>query len=373
MTEYKMVPVEPTEEKINAPKLIDWLAQNNGAGQPSMRDYYTAMIAAAPPAPVVRIKPLEWVDSPGLGKRKITACHFFGGEFARLDYDANDSKHLMKIEQFKREKQSEYEARIRSALVSPPATSPDDAAVDRFAAAMKEKLARKRAEGRGGWDDPEQCSAEFLSRLLRDHVDKGDPMDVGNLAMMLHQRGKTIASAPSPEREEEPMSEISETRIAEIREQVKSYSREPWLRQDCIDILAALDAARVGDMRDAYVGAREDLLIWKKRALAAEAERDDLKEKLADAQSYFTRANADVGRIVADTDRVWGSMPVAVEKIAKLEAERDRMKAALAEAVAALQKLDRRGDALETFDIFVHEIVNPALATARAALAQEPS
>lgn len=76
---------------------------------------------------------------------------------------------------------------------SPEGHHPDDIAVDRFAAAMKEKLARKREEGRGGWDDKEKCSGEYLSRLLREHVDKGDPVDVGNLAMMLHQRGERIA------------------------------------------------------------------------------------------------------------------------------------------------------------------------------------
>lgn len=69
----------------------------------------------------------------------------------------------------------------------------DDIAVDQFAAAMKAKLAKKRAEGRDGWSDKSQCTAEFLSQLLRGHVDKGDPVDVGNLAMMLHQRGERIA------------------------------------------------------------------------------------------------------------------------------------------------------------------------------------
>lgn len=72
-------------------------------------------------------------------------------------------------------------------------THPDDQAVDRFAAAMKAKLAQKRAEGRGGWEDPEQCTGAFLSRLLVEHVEKGDPLDVGNFAMMLHQRGERIA------------------------------------------------------------------------------------------------------------------------------------------------------------------------------------
>lgn len=72
----------------------------------------------------------------------------------------------------------------------------DDVAVDRFAEAMKAKLARKRADGRGGWDDKELCSQAFLSNLLRGHVDKGDPVDVANFAMMLHQRGEAILPAP---------------------------------------------------------------------------------------------------------------------------------------------------------------------------------
>jgi hypothetical protein len=93
--------------------------------------------------------------------------------------------------------------RLEAALCTHPAAvavtdemveHPDDLAVDRFAAAMKAKLAQKRAEGRGGWQDKSQCAAEFLSKLLREHIEKGDPLDVGNLAMMLHQRGERIAS-----------------------------------------------------------------------------------------------------------------------------------------------------------------------------------
>lgn len=70
----------------------------------------------------------------------------------------------------------------------PSASHPDDIAVDRFAASMKAKLAKKREEGRGGWDNPDECSIAFLSELLREHVNKGDPVDVGNLSMMIHQR-----------------------------------------------------------------------------------------------------------------------------------------------------------------------------------------
>lgn len=74
----------------------------------------------------------------------------------------------------------------------PVSQHPDDAAVDAFAAAMKAKLAKKRGEGRGGW---RMCSAGYLSRLLREHVEKGDPVDVANLAMMLHQNGQRIEPA----------------------------------------------------------------------------------------------------------------------------------------------------------------------------------
>ena len=88
-------------------------------------------------------------------------------------------------------------AAVIRALSDAPAREehPDDLAVDRFAVAMKAKLAKKRADGRGGWQDKGDCSQQFLSDLLRGHVGKGDPVDVANLAMMLHQRGEEIAPA----------------------------------------------------------------------------------------------------------------------------------------------------------------------------------
>lgn len=66
----------------------------------------------------------------------------------------------------------------------------DDVAVDRFAAAMKEKLAQARAKGRGGW---EQCDPVELSLMLREHVEKGDPRDVANFCMFLWSMGKPIS------------------------------------------------------------------------------------------------------------------------------------------------------------------------------------
>ena len=70
---------------------------------------------------------------------------------------------------------------------------PDDAAVDRFAAQMKEKLRKSREEkGRGGWDDPGQVSCQFLCDLLIGHLTKANPgnfLDIANFSMMLHERG----------------------------------------------------------------------------------------------------------------------------------------------------------------------------------------
>ena len=65
---------------------------------------------------------------------------------------------------------------------------PDDAAVDRMAALMKERLKLKREQGRGGWNDPKQCKIEILyARLLR-ALDEDKMVDVANFAMMIHIR-----------------------------------------------------------------------------------------------------------------------------------------------------------------------------------------
>lgn len=80
------------------------------------------------------------------------------------------------------------------AAPTPPAQHPDDAAVDAFAQAMKEKLAAARTKGRGGWQD---CPPQELSRMLREHVEKGDPRDVANFCMFLWSLGHGIA-APTP-------------------------------------------------------------------------------------------------------------------------------------------------------------------------------
>ncbi len=66
----------------------------------------------------------------------------------------------------------------------------DDDAIDAFANAMREKMALSRTKGRDGW---QTCPVDLLWQMLREHVDKGDPVDVANLAMMIHHRSAGAA------------------------------------------------------------------------------------------------------------------------------------------------------------------------------------
>ena len=66
----------------------------------------------------------------------------------------------------------------------------DDVAVDQFAQAMKEKLAKAREKGRSGW---QTCDPHDLSSMLVDHIEKGDPRDVANFCMFLWNLGCDIA------------------------------------------------------------------------------------------------------------------------------------------------------------------------------------
>ena len=75
----------------------------------------------------------------------------------------------------------------------------DCAAVQAFADRMRFKLELARSKGRGGWHEPDSCGPagkptiqQELSEMLREAVDKGDPVDVANFAMMLSMRDERI-------------------------------------------------------------------------------------------------------------------------------------------------------------------------------------
>ncbi len=91
-----------------------------------------------------------------------------------------------------------YGQAILAAPQAPAASHSDDEAVDRFAAAMKAKLAKQREKGYGGWDDSKACPDGSLQPRLLEHTYKGDPVDVGNFAMMLFCRGEPTTPKGKP-------------------------------------------------------------------------------------------------------------------------------------------------------------------------------
>jgi hypothetical protein len=67
----------------------------------------------------------------------------------------------------------------------------DDIWWDKFAAECKAKMQYSReVKGRGGWDDKDQCTVQYLAELFVDHIEKGDPIDLANFCMMLWARGQ---------------------------------------------------------------------------------------------------------------------------------------------------------------------------------------
>ena len=130
-----------------------------------------------------------------------------------------------------------------------PAPHPDDAAVDRFAVAMKDKLAASREKGRHGWQN---ATAPHLSALLYDHLYKADPLDVGNLAMMLHQNGQVIEQQPAPD-------------VAVVLERIDRELRPRSMCRDCADGNGRCDS---GELCDPHQRA-DELMGLLRASLAA--------------------------------------------------------------------------------------------------------
>lgn len=66
------------------------------------------------------------------------------------------------------------------------AQHPDDDAVDTFAGRMRARMSEKRDQGREGW---ESAGVDELGLKLLRSIADGDPIDVGNYAMMIDTLG----------------------------------------------------------------------------------------------------------------------------------------------------------------------------------------
>lgn len=106
------------------------------------------------------------------------------------------------------------------------ASQADNEAVRNLSYAMMSKLQDSRSKGRSGWNDKTQCSAEHLSQLLRDHVEKGDPVDVANFCAFLSARGEGIAPQTAPAAVAVPIGwvQLSEQDKADMLQKIRDWS-----------------------------------------------------------------------------------------------------------------------------------------------------
>lgn len=215
---WKLVPVEPTREMIDA--AMGFRSDSCDPRTIAVEDYH-AMLAAAPQPPVQQscsmgvdcekhgcyaaahgVPERCGMPEPAPAQDEREAVTFDGKTTIRayvadtVPDDQISCEWTKGYEECKRRIHAMFEQKVnnRPAQTAPqPAARqeqhPDDAAVDQFAIAMKAKLAKSREKGRHGW---QTASAAHLSALLYRHMYKADPLDVANLAMMLHQNGQAI-------------------------------------------------------------------------------------------------------------------------------------------------------------------------------------
>lgn len=165
---------------------------------------------------------------------------------------------------------------------------PDDIAVDRFAEAMKAKLAAARAKGRSGWDDPEQCTVAHLANLLAGHTLKGNAgnfIDVANFAMMLHMREADPEVMPWAFAflNTEPHSQQV---IADLRQQYDTLLAK---HQDVLDEVQLCGCAYDGP-QDVCIGHAKVIADLRAEVEALKERVKVLEDALSDAASY-TRHN----------------------------------------------------------------------------------
>jgi hypothetical protein len=119
----------------------------------------------------------------------------------------------------------------------------DDAAVDRFAARMKWKLAQKRNQGLSGWQD-RAWTPEMISQALREHVEKGDPLDVANYCMFLAARNEPIAPAPASQAERFDWSDFRTiTDLPEVYETIRALLDDQTEDNAACMVRAIIEAA----------------------------------------------------------------------------------------------------------------------------------
>lgn len=175
---------------------------------------------------------------------------------------------------------------------------PDDVAIDRFAAAMKAKMAKQRAKGYGGWEDKADCPTDRLQTMLVDHLPKGDPVDVGNFAMMLWNRGEHTAAPPPAQHLPD---EVQLSKTSDLLPRLPEGNARGWWRDGKVNFedvhlpkSGAFELFTYNQMREYAVAA-----IESSRPPAHELEQTAQQQEL-------------VGWVERDGELVWNNREAAI-------------------------------------------------------------
>lgn len=136
---------------------------------------------------------------------------------------------------------------IEAAPVATEAPHTDDMAVDTFARVMKNKMEASRAKGRGGW---EAVDPDDLSRMLREHVEKSDPIDVANLCMMLWHLDAAISPSQAA-----PVA-VGDAKSADVQAILSDAALQKFLNDNGDDKDQGLDLYYKDAVRDGFYHAR---------------------------------------------------------------------------------------------------------------------
>lgn len=157
---------------------------------------------------------------------------------------------------------------------TPPISDPiserdhDNQCVIVFSAYMRQKLAEARDKGRGGWWNKDECTQGELSKMLIEHLFKGDPRDVANFCMFLHARGESIARDVVNETADQyiiagknssqaaPLDSIADTIAARVAMQLDARVRELQTRLDEANTSRMNLHKQLADLTNACVEAR---------------------------------------------------------------------------------------------------------------------
>ncbi len=159
-----------------------------------------------------------------------------------------------------------------------------------FAAAMVRKLAAKEAEGRSGWED---CNPADLWQMLREHVEKGDPIDIANFCMMLwyHQRWDKFAGAEQ-KAAVPPDPTITDADVEAAAERVECLTGYDMTH--CQEIARAALATTAPKLTGARLAGFEEA-----RAAARAAAHDAVRDAIADMNDCARMQGAVVDAIVS--------------------------------------------------------------------------